>query len=133
MQALVCLSFVWKKLSAMIANMVVGCLVLGGASEREFLEKIRKVKEKSSKIAADVRNDFAKMEKLKADSLKKTEEMRRSADQDLDKLDRDMVKNVDLAPESRQRLTVEMASAKNEIQQRYVELKSRISEAIVPK
>jgi hypothetical protein len=107
--------------------------VLGGASEREFVEKIRKVKEKSSKIAADVRNDFAKMEKLKADSLKKTEEMRRSADQDLDKLDREMVKSVDLAPESRQRLTVEMASARNEIQQKYVELKSRISEAIVPK
>jgi hypothetical protein len=106
---------------------------LGGTSEREFVEKIRKVKEKSSKIAADVRNDFAKMEKLKADSLKKTEEMRRFAEQDLDKLDREIVKDVDLAPESRQRLTVEMASAKNEIQQRYSELKSRISEAIVPK
>jgi hypothetical protein len=106
---------------------------LGGTSEREFVEKIRKVKEKSSKIAADVRNDFAKMEKLKADSLKKTEEMRRFAEQDLDKLDREIVKDVDLAPESRQRPTVEMASAKNEIQQRYSELKSRISEAIVPK
>jgi len=97
------------------------------------VEKIRKVREKSSKIAADVRNDFAKMEKLKVESLKKTEEMRRFSEEDLDKLDREIAKDTDLAPESRQRLTVEMASAKNEIQQKYAELKSRISEAIVPK
>ena len=97
------------------------------------MEKIRKVREKSSKIAADVRNDFAKMEKLKAESLKKTEEIRRFSEQDLDKLDREIVKDTDLAPESRQRLTVEITSAKNEIQQKYAELKSRISEAIVPK
>jgi len=97
------------------------------------VEKIRKVREKSSKIAADVRNDFAKMEKLKAESLKKTEEMRRFSEQDLDKVDREVVKDNDLAPESRQRLTGEITSAKNEIQQKYTELKSRISEAIVPK
>ena len=97
------------------------------------MEKISKVREKSSKIAADVRNDFAKMEKLKAESLKKTEEMRRFSEQDLDKLDREIAKDTDLAPESRQRLTVEITSAKNEIQQKYTELKSRISEAIVPK
>jgi len=97
------------------------------------VEKISKVREKSSKIAADVRNDFAKMEKLKAESLKKTEEMRRFSEQDLDKLDREIAKDTDLAPESRQRLTVEITSAKNEIQQKYTELKSRISEAIVPK
>jgi hypothetical protein len=105
---------------------------MGGTSEREFMEKIRKVREKSSKTADDVRNDFAKMEKLKAESLKKTEEMRRFSEQDLDKLDREIVKDNDLAPESKQRLGVEITSAKNDIQQKYIELKTRIQKAIVP-
>jgi hypothetical protein len=52
---------------------------MGGTSEREFVERICKVREKSGKTADDVRNDFAKMEKLKAESLKKTEEMRRTS------------------------------------------------------
>jgi hypothetical protein len=73
------------------------------------------------------------MEKLKAESSKKTEEMRRFSEQDLDKLDREIVKAIDLAPESTQRLAVEITSAKNEIQQRCTELKNRISDAIVPK
>jgi hypothetical protein len=111
---------------------VVGVSAVGGPSEREFMEKIRKIREKSSKTANDVRNDFAKMEKLKAESLKKTEEMRRFSEQDLEKLEREMIKDIDLAPESRQRLTVEITSAKNEIQQRYTDLKTRISQAIVP-
>jgi hypothetical protein len=106
---------------------------MGGTSEREFIERIRKVREKSSKTADDVRNDFAKMEKLKAESLKKTEEMRRLSEQDLEKLEREIVKDNDLAPESRQRLTVEISIAKNETQQEYTELKTRISEAIVPR
>jgi|SRR3990170_5310021 len=105
---------------------------MGGPSEREFIERIRKVREKSSKTVDDVRNDFAKMEKLKAESLKKTEEMRRFSEQELEKLEREIVKDIDLAPESRQRLTVEITSAKNEIQGKYTELKTRISEAIVP-
>jgi hypothetical protein len=105
---------------------------MGGTSEREFMEKIRKVREKSSKTADDVRNDFAKMEKLKAESLKKTEEMRRTSEQDLEKLEREIVKDKDLAPESRQRLTVELSIAKNETEQEYTQLKTRISRAIVP-
>jgi len=105
---------------------------MGGTSEREFMERIRRVREKSSKTADDVRNDFAKMEKLKAESLKKTEEMRRNSEQDLEKLQREIVKDNDLAPESRQRLAVELNIAKNETQQEYTGLKTRISKAIVP-
>ena len=36
---------------------------MGGTSEREFLEKIVNIKTKSSKKAADVKNDFSKMQK----------------------------------------------------------------------
>ncbi len=96
------------------------------------MEKIRKVKEKVSKATGEVRNNFSNMEKLKAESFKKTEEMKRSADEDLEKLERDMVRNIDLAPESKQRVGVELNSAKNEIQQRYVDTKNRISQAVVP-
>jgi hypothetical protein len=105
---------------------------LGGTSEREFMEKIRKVREKSSKIADDVRKDFAKMERLKSESLKKAEEIRHTSEQDLEKLEREIVKDKDLAPESRQRLSVELNIAKNETQQEYGQLKTRISRAIVP-
>jgi hypothetical protein len=72
------------------------------------------------------------MEKLKAESLMKTDEMRRFSEQDLEKLEREIIKDIDLAPESRQRLTAELSIAKNEIMQKYTELKTRISEAIVP-
>ena len=78
---------------------------MGGPSEREFRERIQKVREKSSKTVDDVRNNFAKMEKLKTASLEKCEEMRRSSEQDLEKLEREIVKDDDLAPESKQRLT----------------------------
>jgi hypothetical protein len=44
---------------------------LGGDSEREFSENIVKVKAKSSKTVSEVKDDFAKMQKLKAESLKK--------------------------------------------------------------
>ena len=101
-------------------------------SEREFMDKIRKVKEKSSKTADDVRSDFAKMEKLKAESLKKSEEMRHTSEQDLERLEREIAKDKDLAPESKQRLSVELNIAKNETQQEYTQLKTRISRAIVP-
>jgi predicted phage gp36 major capsid-like protein len=96
------------------------------------MDRIRKVREKSSKTAGDVKNDFSKMEKLKAESLKKTEEMRRTSEQDLEKIEREIAKDRDLAPESRQRLIVELGNAKNETQQEYAGLKTRISKAIVP-
>ena len=105
---------------------------VGGTSEREFLEKIVQTKEKASKIVNDVRNDFAKMEKLKADSLKKVEEMRCSAEANLEKLEQRAAKSKDLVPESRRRISTEIVKSKKEIQQKYTEIKARISASIVP-
>jgi len=105
---------------------------LGGTSEREFLEKIVQNKERVSKIINEVRNDFAKMEKLKADALKKVEEMRRSAEENLEKLERNATKEKDLVPESRRRISTEIVQARKEIQQKYEDMKARISAAIVP-
>jgi len=106
---------------------------LGGTSEREYIEKMSKIKEKILKTEKDVKNDFAKIEKIKLDTLKKTEEMRRSAENDLEKVEKDVLKSKDLATESRQRLNSEIAVLKSEIGQRYTELKTQISKAIEPK
>ena len=106
---------------------------MGGTSEREYVEKMSKIKEKILKTEKDVKNDFAKIEKIKLDRLKKTEEMRRSAENDLEKVEKDILKSKDLATESRQRLNSEIAVLKSEIEQRYTELKTQISKAIEPK
>ncbi len=106
---------------------------LGGTSEREFSERIVKIKEKASKIVNEVRGDFAEMEELKAESLKKIEEMRRSAEENLEKIDRESAKSKDLAFESRQRLVQELEAAKSQVQQKYNELKDRISASIMPR
>ncbi len=75
---------------------------------------------------------MVKIQKVKAESLVKTEEMMRDADHDLEKIERDIVKSKDLAPESRPRLNAELAAAKEEITQRYNDLKKRVSSTIVP-
>jgi len=106
---------------------------MGGTSEREYIEKISKIKEKILKTEKDVKNDFAKIEKIKLDTLKKTEEMRRSAENDLEKVEKGILKSKDLTTESRQRLNSEIAVLKSEIGQRYTELKTQISKAIEPK
>ena len=105
---------------------------MGGTSEREFLEKINSIRGKSSKKAADVKSDFAKMQKLKADSLKKTEEMMQRAEHDLEKLEHEILKNKDLVAESRPRLYAEIKDAREHIRQKYVDLKKRVLAAIVP-
>ncbi len=107
--------------------------MLGGTSEREFLGKVVQTKDRVSKIVNEVRNDFAKMEKLKADAIKKVEEMRRSAEEKLDKIERNATKDKDLVPESRRRISTEIVQARNTVQQKYNEMKARISAAIVPK
>jgi hypothetical protein len=106
---------------------------MGDTSEREFSEKLADIKSKSSKRVGEVIDRFSSMQKLKAESLKKTEEMMASAMHDLEKLEQDMVKSKDLAPESRQRLNADITAARAQMRQKYDELKTRISAAIIPK
>jgi len=101
-------------------------------TERGFSEKIGKIKEKSSKKAGEIIDDFSKMQKLKAESLKKTEEMMASGMNDLEKLEQDIAKSKDLAPESKPRLNSEITAARAQMRQKYDELKTRISAAIIP-
>ena len=101
-------------------------------TEREFLERLEKIKEKSIKTAKDIKNDFTRIEEIKADALKKTEEMRRTGEKVVESLEQELIKAKDLAPESRQRIETQVKNVKADISEKYSELKARISKAITP-
>ncbi|MEM2971934.1 MAG: hypothetical protein QW270_05875 [Candidatus Bathyarchaeia archaeon] len=105
---------------------------MGGPSEREYKEKLDKIKEKLSNKARDIRSQFEKLEKAKVDLLKKTKEMKREAEREISKLEENIVKSKDLAPESRRRLRLEIDAIKSEVRGQYGELETRIAEAVVP-
>jgi hypothetical protein len=98
-----------------------------GDSEQEYLEKISKTKFNSSKKVTKILDVFGKSQKLKAESLKITEEMMTKAASDLEKLERDKAKNQNLSAESQKKLNEEIAAVRNQIRQKYDELKTRIS------
>ncbi len=101
---------------------------MGNDSESEFSEKIDKIKLNSSKKVTDVLDVFGKVQKLKAEFLKKTEEMMTSAATDLEKLERDIAKKDSLSSESKDKLIDEIVAARSQIRQKYDELKTRISD-----
>ena len=106
---------------------------MGGFSEREYKEKLIKLREKLYDKIKDVRKEFSKIEKIKVNALKKNDDIKRSLDHDVDKISKDIVKSKDLAPESKERLRVEIESLKMEIEEKYKELKARISETLIPR
>jgi len=101
-----------------------------GDSELEYLERISKTKFNSSKKVTEVLDVFGKSQKLKAESLKKTEEMMTNAANELEKLERDIAKNEDLSAESQTKLNEEIKTARSQIRQKYDELKTRISDRV---
>jgi hypothetical protein len=105
---------------------------MGGTSEREYNEKLDEIRKKLSRRAKDVRDDAVKIEKVKIDALAKIEDMRRSADKEANKIEEKIVKSKDLAPESKQRLNLELTNVRNEIEDNYATLRRQIAESIVP-
>ncbi len=105
---------------------------MGGTSEREYNEKLNEIRKKLSKRAKDVRDDAIKIEKVKVDALAKIEDMRRSADKEANKIEEKIAKSKDLAPESKQRLSLELTTVRNEIEDNYAKLRRQIAESIVP-
>src|SRR4030067_3286204 len=103
-----------------------------GDSEKEYLEKISKTKFNSSKKVTKILDVFGESQKLKAESLKKTEEMMTKAASDLEKLERDMAKNKDLSAESHNRLNEEIVAARSQIRLKYDDLKARIIDRVEP-
>lgn len=105
---------------------------MGGPSERDYRGKLNKLRESTYKKLKDVRNDFARIEKIKVEALKKAEESRRSAEYDIEKMEGDIVKSKDLAPESKNRLRLEIGNFKREVEEKHTELRMRISETMIP-
>jgi phenylalanyl-tRNA synthetase alpha subunit len=105
---------------------------MGGFSEQEYGEKVRKVKEKAIKYTKEVRDKYDKIQKLKVEALDKVEEMGRTLNREILDMEEEMIRAKELAPESRNRLSSEIARMKSETQQIYDQLKASISKAIVP-
>jgi len=66
------------------------------------------------------------------DLLKKTKEMRHKAENEICKMEDDIAKSKDLAPESKRRLHLEIDILKSEIREQYSDLETRIAEVVVP-
>jgi len=105
---------------------------MGSGSEREYREKLNKINEKLNNHVRNIRKDFAKIEKMKVEALKKSDETRRSAEKDLGKMEGKITRSKDLAPESKKRLRSEILVLRQEIKQEYVELKTEISRSLIP-
>ena len=105
---------------------------MGGTSEREYNEKLNKIRDKIGKRAKEVRDDAVKIEKIKTTALDKIEDMRRSLDKEANNIEKDILKSKDLAPESKQRLNAELTIVRNEIESNYARLQRQVAESIVP-
>ncbi|NWG10759.1 hypothetical protein HXY33_03275 [Candidatus Bathyarchaeota archaeon] len=105
---------------------------MGGPSEREYREKLGKIKQKLGKKVVDIKSEFERFEKAKVEMLKRTKEMKHEAEHEVVKMEEDIAKSKDLAPESKQRLRLEIDIVKTEIRESYSQLEIRIAEAVVP-
>lgn len=103
---------------------------MGESSEHEYRKKLNKIRENVNKRAKDIREHFAKIEKVKVDALKRTEEMRRSAEHDIAKLEGNISKS-DLTEETKKKLNSEITLLKHEIENRATDLRARISETVI--
>lgn len=105
---------------------------LGGPSEREYTEKLAKIKQKLNQKVGDAKKQFEKIEKAKVDLLKKTKEMKHDFEREVSKMENDIEKSKDLAPESKRRLRLEIDVLKSEIRERHADLETQIAEAVAP-
>lgn len=96
-----------------------------------FQKKITKVREELSKKEVDIRRKATDIQKIKVEALKKTEEMKYSAQHDIEKMSQDVMKTKDLGTEAKTRLTSEIANLKNEIERKYSELRSTIMDKTI--
>lgn len=105
---------------------------MGGSSELECREKLNKIRRRMIERVKDVQKDFRKIEKLKVDLLKRTDEIRRRAEHSTDKMEAEVTKSKYLAPESKMRLRSEIITLKSEVDERHEQLRTRVAAALVP-
>lgn len=100
-------------------------------SEYEHRKKLNKIREDTNKRVKDVRDHFAKIEKVKTEALKKTEEIRRSAQKDITRLEEDIAKS-GLTDDVKKTLASDIALLRKEIEDRATELRSRLTAIVIP-
>jgi uncharacterized coiled-coil DUF342 family protein len=100
-------------------------------SEYEHRKKLNKIREDTNKRVKDVRDHFAKIERVKTEALKKTEEIRRSAQKDITRLEEDIAKS-GLTDDVKKTLASDIAMLRKEIEDRAAELRSRLTAIVIP-
>ena len=104
--------------------MTEGVKAMTDSFEFEFQKRLTKIREEVSKREVDVRSHLASIEKIRVEALKKTEEMKYSAQHDLEKIDNDIMKSKDLNTQAKARIASEIATLKSEVEKKYAELRS---------
>lgn len=92
----------------------------------ELQKKLTKTREELSKREVEVRRQVANIEKIKVEALKKLEELKYSAQHDMEKVEHDIAKAKELNAETKTRITSEIIGLRNEIEKKYAELRSTI-------
>lgn len=105
---------------------------VGQSSEYEHRKNLNKVRDNINKKVKDIRDQFSKLEKVKVEALKKTEEMRRSIASDLARIEESMSRGTDLTPDSKKAIASEIAILKDEVEKKSSELRSQISQIAIP-
>ncbi len=105
---------------------------MGGPSERQIQDRLNNIKERTSRREKDVQKDFTRIEKMKVDALKKAEDMRQTAYKDINKIEKNVIQSKDLAPESKDRLRIEIAQIRDEVEDKHARLRTKISETMIP-
>lgn len=100
-------------------------------SEYEHRKKLNKIREDTNKRVKDVRDHFAKIERVKTEALKKTEEIRRSAQKDITRLEEDIAKS-GLTDDVKKTLASDIALLRKEIEDKATELRSRLTAIVIP-
>lgn len=100
------------------------------ARSLDFQKKTTKIREEMSKREVDIRRKVADIQKAKLETLKKTEEMKSSAQHELEKITQDVMKAKELGAEVKSRLISEVTDLKNEVDRKYSELRNTIAEKI---
>ena len=101
---------------------------MGESFQFEYGKKLTKIKEELSKREVDVRNLLTNIEKIKVEALKKTEEMKYSAEHDIEKIEQDIIKSIGLDADAKARIASEITALKSEIEKRHTELRKIILE-----
>jgi len=91
----------------------------------EIQKKLTKIHEEFHKREVDVRNRLADIEKKKVETLKKTDEMKHNTLHDLEKIDEGIMK-AKFEAETKTRFTSEIAAIKQDIEEKYTELRVAI-------